>query len=232
MRLDMRTWGSGSRTAALVHGYTDDSTTWWWIGPALAERGYTVLAPDLRGHGRSSWAPSYAVADFAADLRDTLPQGADLVLGHSLGGLALAAAVGDLDPVVAVYVDPPWLREPRDLAFTSPQVDVAQVRAAAPRWTEQDIAVDVASTALMDPAVSPALLAELTLGALPVPLQGTAHGHVVVPTDQALLPAAAQELLASRGYVVHRVQAGHVVHRDDPQALLAVLDTVQSLVAA
>ena len=85
---------------------------------------------------------------------------------------------------------------------------------------------------MMDPAVSAALAAQLTQGALPLPPRTTTHSHVVVPDDEALLPAAAQELLQERGYVVHRVPAGHVVHRDDPQALLQVLDTVQALVAA
>lgn len=53
MQLHTREWGTGDRTALLVHGIMSDSRTWRRVGPALAERGYRVLAVDLRGHGRS-----------------------------------------------------------------------------------------------------------------------------------------------------------------------------------
>ncbi len=53
VRLSVRVWGSGPRTALLVHGFSDDAQTWWRVGPALADLGHTVLAPDLRGHGCS-----------------------------------------------------------------------------------------------------------------------------------------------------------------------------------
>jgi pimeloyl-ACP methyl ester carboxylesterase len=37
----------------LIHGITSDSTNWAKVMPGLAER-FTVIAPDLLGHGRSA----------------------------------------------------------------------------------------------------------------------------------------------------------------------------------
>jgi pimeloyl-ACP methyl ester carboxylesterase len=53
----------------LVHGVTSSSRTWWRVGPALAERGYRVLAVDLRGHGASPRpVAGLSTADLAADV--------------------------------------------------------------------------------------------------------------------------------------------------------------------
>lgn len=100
--------GDGRREpfAVLVHGITSSSTTWWRVGPALAERGWRVLAVDLRGHGHSpSGTGGIGVADLAADVAETvraeaaergpgLPGGAvDLLVGHSLGALTVMELV-------------------------------------------------------------------------------------------------------------------------------------------
>lgn len=111
MRLHTTTWGSGDRTALLVHGLMADHRTWRRVGPALADRGYRVIAVDLRGHGASDRAPgpeAYRPDDHADDLVETLPAGAELAIGHSLGGLVLARAVERLAPARAVYSDPAW----------------------------------------------------------------------------------------------------------------------------
>ncbi|WP_317628661.1 alpha/beta fold hydrolase [Gordonia hankookensis] len=47
-----RWWGEGDRVAVLLHGMTTDSGSWWAVGPALAARGYRVVAPDLPGPRR------------------------------------------------------------------------------------------------------------------------------------------------------------------------------------
>ncbi|MGH2816717.1 MAG: alpha/beta hydrolase, partial [Actinomycetota bacterium] len=57
VQLATRAWGDGADPSrpltVLVHGVTSSSRTWWRVGPALAERGFRVLAVDLRGHGAS-----------------------------------------------------------------------------------------------------------------------------------------------------------------------------------
>jgi pimeloyl-ACP methyl ester carboxylesterase len=59
--------------ALLIHGVTSSSRTWWRVGPALAARGYRVLAVDLRGHGASPGVGgALALADLSADVLQTL----------------------------------------------------------------------------------------------------------------------------------------------------------------
>src|SRR4051794_31705702 len=73
----------------LVHGLAGSSTTWRPVMPALAER-YTVIAPDLLGHGRSAKPRGdYSLGAYASGIRDLLlALGHDraTVVGHSLGG--------------------------------------------------------------------------------------------------------------------------------------------------
>ena len=73
----------------LVHGLALSSTTWWPVMPALAER-YTVIAPDLLGHGKSGKPRGdYSLGAYASGIRDLLValdiERATFV-GHSLGG--------------------------------------------------------------------------------------------------------------------------------------------------
>jgi pimeloyl-ACP methyl ester carboxylesterase len=73
----------------LIHGIGDSSETWRALIPRLAEH-YTVIAPDLLGHGRSDKPRAdYSVAAYANAMRDLISVlGVDrvTVIGHSLGG--------------------------------------------------------------------------------------------------------------------------------------------------
>src|SRR6201985_513781 len=80
--------GSGP-AILLIHGIGDNSTTWQTVQTALAQR-FTVIAPDLLGHGRSDKPRAdYSVAAYANGMRDLLSV-LDIdrvtVVGHSLGG--------------------------------------------------------------------------------------------------------------------------------------------------
>ncbi|GAB09946.1 putative hydrolase [Gordonia araii NBRC 100433] len=80
--------GSGP-VVVLIHGIGDNSSTWEPIMTRLAAR-YTVIAPDLLGHGFSDKPRAdYSVAAFANGVRDLLwVLGHERVtlVGHSLGG--------------------------------------------------------------------------------------------------------------------------------------------------
>lgn len=73
----------------LLHGLGCDHTTWEPVIASLARR-YTVIAPDLLGHGQSDKPRAdYSVAGYANGMRDLLTVlGVDraTVVGHSLGG--------------------------------------------------------------------------------------------------------------------------------------------------
>ncbi len=80
--------GSGP-LLVLLHGITSTSECWREVLPRLAER-YTVVAPDLLGHGRSAKPRGdYSLGAYAAGLRDLLAVldfDRGTVVGHSLGG--------------------------------------------------------------------------------------------------------------------------------------------------
>jgi pimeloyl-ACP methyl ester carboxylesterase len=73
----------------LLHGITSTSDAWRDVMPRLAEN-YTVIAPDLLGHGRSAKPKGdYSLGAFAAGVRDLLAVlgfERGTVVGHSLGG--------------------------------------------------------------------------------------------------------------------------------------------------
>ena len=83
-----RVAGSGP-AILLIHGIGDNSTTWSTVQSKLAQR-FTVIAPDLLGHGKSDKPRAdYSVAAYANGMRDLLSV-LDIdrvtVVGHSLGG--------------------------------------------------------------------------------------------------------------------------------------------------
>lgn len=107
MKLDTWTVGKGSRTAALVHGASKGADVWRDMARILVdEYDLTVVLMDQRGHGRAPRASSYRMADFAEDLVETLPQGLDFLIGHSLGGGAAAWASERLQPRRYIGLDP------------------------------------------------------------------------------------------------------------------------------
>ncbi|QYJ05490.1 alpha/beta fold hydrolase [Nocardioides panacisoli] len=73
----------------LLHGLACDHRTWRDVLPALAEH-YTVIAPDLLGHGQSAKPRAdYTLGGYANAMRDLLTLlGIDkvTVVGHSFGG--------------------------------------------------------------------------------------------------------------------------------------------------
>ena len=83
-----RSAGEGP-VVVLIHGIAGSTRTWSRVMPALAER-FTVVAPDLLGHGESAKPRGdYSLGAHACGIRDLLAvlghERATLV-GHSLGG--------------------------------------------------------------------------------------------------------------------------------------------------
>ena len=79
--------GSGDQVVVLLHGITSTAEAWREVMPRLAER-YTVIAPDLIGHGRSAKPRGdYSLGAYAAGVRDLLAVlgfERGTVVGHSL----------------------------------------------------------------------------------------------------------------------------------------------------
>ena len=83
-----RAMGSGP-VIVLVHGLTGTSGTWAGVLPSLAEH-FTVIAPDLLGHGQSAKPRGdYSLGAYASGIRDLmlwLGHDRATFVGHSLGG--------------------------------------------------------------------------------------------------------------------------------------------------
>jgi len=87
-RLKYRLAGRGP-LVLLIHGMAGSATTWKQVMPALSER-FTVLAPDLLGHGESDKTKGdYSLGAMASTLRDlivALGYKRATVVGQSYGG--------------------------------------------------------------------------------------------------------------------------------------------------
>lgn len=84
-----RSAGTRGPAAVLIHGMTQDASTWDHVGPLLAEH-LRLIAVDLPGHGRSeSPQGDHSLGAYASTVRDllfTLDEPRATVIGHSLGG--------------------------------------------------------------------------------------------------------------------------------------------------
>jgi pimeloyl-ACP methyl ester carboxylesterase len=87
-----------------LHGLTRNSADFENVAPWIAGQGRRVLAPDVRGRGRSQWDPSpmnYQPATYAADvlcLMDEAGIGRALFVGTSMGGF-VTMAIAALRPM-------------------------------------------------------------------------------------------------------------------------------------
>ncbi|HEY9854352.1 MAG TPA: 2-succinyl-6-hydroxy-2,4-cyclohexadiene-1-carboxylate synthase [Stenomitos sp.] len=102
----IRTWGHPMRPAIVfLHGFTWDGAAWAPVAEALSDRFYCV-APDLPGHGATSWPEPTAewsfdrVVDALLAVLVKLNLVAPHVVGYSMGGrLALRLALRHAIPM-------------------------------------------------------------------------------------------------------------------------------------
>jgi pimeloyl-ACP methyl ester carboxylesterase len=94
-RLHVRIAGDADGpTLVFLHGVTLDMTTWHYQWKHFSGRFRCVLV-DHRGHGRSSAPPTgdYSLEALGKDLKavldEVVPEGPAIVIGHSMGGMAL-----------------------------------------------------------------------------------------------------------------------------------------------
>lgn len=96
----------------LIHGIYARWQELLPVMPVLALHNH-LLAPDLRGHGKSRWTPgAYHLHDFAGDIVTLIKERTDqpaVLVGHSLGaGVALTVAALTPQLVAGVVaIDPP-----------------------------------------------------------------------------------------------------------------------------
>jgi len=118
-------WGEPSAPLLVaLHGFPDTAWTWRTLAPLLAEAGYRVIAPFMRGYAPSGIPRDgdYSVSALAADavaLVDRFGDGAAVLVGHDWGAITADTLAGDpsspFSKVVALAVPPlPWINPTRE----------------------------------------------------------------------------------------------------------------------
>jgi pimeloyl-ACP methyl ester carboxylesterase len=247
LRLNVIETGEGS-PVLLLHGLFGAGRNWGGIQKRLAQR-HRVLAPDLRNHGESEHAAAMDYPAMAEDVAELIARrgvAPAAVLGHSMGGkVAMALALRHPEMVARLVVaDIAPIRYPPALRGY-----VAAMRALAltPGLSrrEADAALEAA---IPEAGIRAFLLQSLDFGgdvpvwklglaeiaaAMPViedfPVTGRYEGPTLVlagerssyikPEHHALLRSF---FPAARFATVER--AGHWVHADNPNAVLALLE--------
>ena len=242
---------SAAPLAVLVHGVTGWHRTWWRVGPALAERGWRVVAVDQRGHGRSPRIEGFAtIRDFATELAAAIEDAgapANALIGHSLGATVSAELAHRRPELVRrlVLEDPPTMTRAGDVAWqdnldrelqaahADPEGEVARELAANPSWLEEDARQDVEGKQLADRVGLLATFSRDTGARVPELLP-----MLTVP---ALVLLAAEDRSVCRGEPRRRlesepppdgrvavVDAGHAIHRDRfDDYLAAIVDWIE-----
>lgn len=140
---------SGPLRLLAIHGLTGHGQRWQTLATEhLSE--FAVAAPDLLGHGRSSWAAPWTLEANVSALTGLLEAEADgpvVVTGHSFGGavaMQLAATRPDLvagmvllDPAIGLAGE--WMREIADAMLDSPDYpdrDEARTEKATGAWAD------------------------------------------------------------------------------------------------
>ena len=128
--LNLMQWGdpAAKKTAVALHGITANGGAFARPARLMAERGWRVLAPDLRGHGESPRGDGdFSTAALLQDLAHVAPTAPDLLIGHSFGGyLAQAGVLQDsfgrarLRWKIPFRISPTSKRQPRCWPGTKP----------------------------------------------------------------------------------------------------------------
>ena len=116
MQLHVHSWGDPDASPIVcLHGVTAHGERFKRLAEERWAERFRIVAPDLRGHGRSGYEPPWTIATHVADVLETLDAlelGTANWVGHSFGGrliLELAAAHPErvrravlLDPAIQI----------------------------------------------------------------------------------------------------------------------------------
>jgi pimeloyl-ACP methyl ester carboxylesterase len=222
-------WGDGPRRILLLHGISSNAAGWWRLGPDLADAGWTVAAPDLRGHGTSPISDDYTIAAYAGDVL-ALGGGWDAVLGHSLGAaVAVAAHAADADWCRGLVLEEPALliSEDRFDEALAVLLDAAEGPAGErelarvnPSWHPTDARIKAEALQQTSPAVVRGTMEQNRPWNLLEAAAGVTVPTVILGADPdcgGITPVSVGEWLAgSNPAVRYRLLegTGHSIHRE------------------
>lgn len=240
---------NGSATArpplVIAHGLFGTGRNWGTIARALSDQ-REVIAVDMRNHGASDWTETHDYPGMAADLAEVIeqmPGGRAAVMGHSMGGKAtmvLALTRPDLVErlVVADIAPVAYPHHGHDEQFAAMRaVDPAQVTTRAEA---------AALMTMVAPAVAAFLLQSLDMVGrrwrlnidllereMPVILDFPAVGSPYAGPTLFLAGAKSDYIRPEHHPAIHKLfpearittiaDAGHWLHAEQPQAVLAAM---------
>ncbi|MBL7825246.1 MAG: alpha/beta fold hydrolase [Saprospiraceae bacterium] len=248
MNLYFREFGAGP-PIIILHGLFGFSDNWQTIAKALAEN-HLVITPDLRNHGRSPHVADHSYPEMADDLRAFMENHwihSAVLIGHSMGGkVAMQLALHDPDLVerlIVVDIDPGQAEDNHSSIFQ------ALMAMDLSKMTTRSQAEDYLSERIPDVGTRQFLLKNITRddnGAfawkmnLPVlwkhfpdilaPVSGDPYekptlfvrgsrSDYIKPEETTLI-----HTLFPQAHIETIEGAGHWVHADKPNELLAVLN--------
>lgn len=246
------TWGRsfpGVPDLLLAHGGAAHAHWWDHIAPALAT-GRRVVAIDYSGHGDSDHRPVYSLDGWADELAAVIAAsglaGPPAVIGHSMGGMIAVALArrGETALSGAIIVDspiepsdPPPRPESDPVSFGNARVyatadDAVKRFRPVPAQSMLDfVAKHIAETSLREVPggwgwkFDPAFLN--LAGEPPRTLDGLSCPVVMILGQHGLLSDEARRALraSEEAVVIEIPDAGHAIMLDQPQALLAAIQS-------
>lgn len=242
--LNVMRWGDplATKTVVALHGITSNGGAFARPARLLSERGWLVLAPDMRGHGESprgdgDFSTEALLADFAA----SVPTAPDVLIGHSFGGYLAQAGVlrKVFHPRALVLEDPVSHFADRAIPAAMLAWDEANLPRTIegllqmnPKWARLDAAWKILSLEQINFKDATAAFArnapwDLRPDAAEVAaLQPTVW---VMPRESRFVPAEDQERLrrdVGAGRLVIFDDAGHSVHRDAVELFVDIVERV------
>jgi pimeloyl-ACP methyl ester carboxylesterase len=240
--LNVMRWGApdAPRTVVALHGITGNAGAFARPGRVLAERGYRVLAPDMRGHGESARGDGdFSTTSLLADIAACTPTAPDALIGHSFGGYLAQAGVlaGVFRPRALLLEDPvSYFADKQSpeamLAWDEANLprDIEGLMRLNPKWSRRDAAWKLLSLEQINFADARAAFAgnaPWDLRPHAVEISRRQPTVWILPKTSRFIPAADQERLrqdVGEASVVVLDHVGHSVHRDDVDAFVAALE--------
>jgi pimeloyl-ACP methyl ester carboxylesterase len=233
-----------------VHGALHDHSCWNLLARWCAHHGFSVLAVDLPGHGRSDGPPRESVEEMAAWLLavlDAAGVGRAVLVGHSMGSLVALEATGRAPQRVSrlVMMGTAYPMQVSAALLETAQRDPLRAIEMVNAWSHAGIA---AKPSFPGPGMwlhgsNRALMRRMQAGwpdgnlfhhefsicdryrggeAAAARVDCPAH-CVLGRADQMTLPKAAREIAAALQARVHVVEAGHNLMTEAPDATLAAV---------
>jgi pimeloyl-ACP methyl ester carboxylesterase len=239
--LNVMRWGNpnANKVAVALHGITANGGAFRKPARLLVERGWRVLAPDMRGHGESGRGDGdFSTDSLLADIAAAVPVDPDVMIGHSFGGYLAQAGVlaGVFRPRALVLEDPVShfadQRAPAAmLAWDEAHLprDIEGLLKLNPGWSRLDAAWKLLSLEQIDFRDATAAFAgnaPWDLRPRAAEIAATQPTAWVLPVVSRFVPADDQARLESEvgaKAMVVLPDVGHSVHRDAPEAFVDIV---------